>query len=241
MNSKKIIAELKKQYPGKNIIVNEEKGAAEIICEIDPASEHPTHSLALAVIDVSKEHFHKRSAEIYYVAKGKLTLQINGTRRFLKENEWWVIEPGQLHSARGEETWVYIYSEPGWTKDDHYFQTKADKGLPGLSFDFSRHIILTSRFQQMLEFYQQALGFQLKSVDRAGGRAELCLSNLNLSLIDKDKFLKNNKINNRQILSFKVASLDTTYKQLEKKGVSFFKKPNLILDPDNNLVHISDR
>lgn len=240
MNSKKILQELKKQYPGKNITVNDEKKPTEIICEIEPTSLHPGHSLAVTVVDLIPEHFHKKSAEIYYVAKGKLVLQINGKQLVLNENEWSVVQPGEVHSGKGEETWVYVYSEPGWSKNDHYLTSKDKETVDKLSFNFSRNIILTSRFKEMLEFYQQILGFQIKSINQDRSRAELVSENLTLSLIDKEKFLKINNLASKQILSFRVDSLDYAYKQLEKKGINFFKKPNLILDPDGNVIHIFD-
>lgn len=72
MNKKKIIAQLKSQYPGKDIIQLPPENPVEIICEVDPTSEHPEKSVAIAVIESSYPHFHRNSEETYKVLKGKL-------------------------------------------------------------------------------------------------------------------------------------------------------------------------
>ncbi len=119
MNSKKVIEELNKKYPGKKIIKNDNDNPTEILCEVEPSSEHPKHSLAVAIIDKSAPHSHKKSKETYKVTKGKLTLHVDNKKHELNEGDELVIEPGQLHWAEGKETWIECYSEPGWTFEDH--------------------------------------------------------------------------------------------------------------------------
>jgi len=119
MNIEKIINELSKKYPGKKIIKNREENPTEIICEVDPASNHPEKGIAIAVIDKSEPHYHKKTTEKYKVLKGKLIININGQDYKLQEKEELVIKPGSIHYAIGDETWVEVYSEPGWLSEDH--------------------------------------------------------------------------------------------------------------------------
>jgi hypothetical protein len=119
MNIQKVINQLKKQYPGKKIIKNNPKKPTEIICEIDPTTNHPDYSVAIAVIDKSTSHYHKFLTEEYEILKGKLILVKEGKKYVLKESEKHTIKPGTLHFAVGKETWVRVTAKPGWTKKDH--------------------------------------------------------------------------------------------------------------------------
>ncbi|MBU2592638.1 cupin domain-containing protein [Patescibacteria group bacterium] len=122
MDSKKVIDELKRKYPGKKIIKNGEDNPSEILCEVDPSTNHPEYSLAVAVIDKSLPHSHKKTTETYKVTKGKLALFIDNKRHELKEGEELIIKPGWVHWAKGNEIWVECYSEPGWTFEDHILE-----------------------------------------------------------------------------------------------------------------------
>jgi quercetin dioxygenase-like cupin family protein len=119
MNTEKVIEELSRKYPGKKIMKNEEENPTEIICEIEPTAEHPEESIAVAVIDKSKPHYHRKTREIYEVIRGNLTVNKNGQDFHLGEGERLIIVPGEVHFATGNETWVKAYSAPGWTLEDH--------------------------------------------------------------------------------------------------------------------------
>ncbi|OGM11327.1 hypothetical protein A2Z22_05065 [Candidatus Woesebacteria bacterium RBG_16_34_12] len=119
MNTDKIVEEIKKQYPGKAIVLDPEDNPTEIICEIDPSSDHPERSVALAVVGKSKHHYHKRSTEIYETKKGMLTVYINGKKFILNKGEKITIKPEEVHSVEGDEAWFLTYSKPGWRYDDH--------------------------------------------------------------------------------------------------------------------------
>jgi quercetin dioxygenase-like cupin family protein len=120
MNSQKVVRELGKKYPGKVVFPNNEKNPTEILCEVEPASDHPRYSLAVSVIDKSLPHFHKKTTETYKVVKGKLLLFIDDQPHRLNTGDKFTIEPNHKHWAEGEETWVECYSEPGWTPEDHF-------------------------------------------------------------------------------------------------------------------------
>ncbi len=118
MKSSLVKFRLNLQYPGKNIVIN--KSNSEIICEVEPSSEHKDYSLAIAVIDKSQLHYHKVSTETYTVLKGHLTVTKDGKDFPLSVGETLVIKPLEKHSAKGNETWVEVKSTPGWTPSDHY-------------------------------------------------------------------------------------------------------------------------
>ena len=118
MNAEKIVEELKKIYPDKNIIVNTPENPTEIVCEIEPGSLNPESSVAIAVLDSNIKHYHRLAKETYEVLKGSLELTKTGKTYFLSPGEKLVIEPGEYHIAKGKETWVKVTSEPAWTSED---------------------------------------------------------------------------------------------------------------------------
>lgn len=120
MNIQAIISQLQKEYPGKFIIQNHPTDPTEIICEIEPTSEHSDYSTAIAVIDRSIPHYHLKTTETYEIIRGQLKLTVADEEHTLKEGGSFTIHPGQRHFAEGNETWVRVTSHPGWTKEDHY-------------------------------------------------------------------------------------------------------------------------
>lgn len=120
MNIPGVIEELKKKYPGKKIYLNNRQNCTEILCEVEPASAHPSYSEVVAVIDKTDMHFHNASKEIYTVIKGVLSLVVDGRKYVLNEGQSYTIESGQNHEAIGSETWVKCSSKPGWKKGDHH-------------------------------------------------------------------------------------------------------------------------
>jgi quercetin dioxygenase-like cupin family protein len=121
MRARQVIEELRQKYPGKKIIKHK-KNPTEILCEVDPSVNHPEYSLAVAVIDKSISHIHRKSKETYKVVKGKLSLFVDGKKHELKEGDEFEVNPGQTHWAEGNETWIMCYSEPGWTFKDHILE-----------------------------------------------------------------------------------------------------------------------
>ncbi len=119
MNTQKIIKELSAKYPGKKVIFDPPENPTEIICEIDPTSDHPEKSIALAIVSRSKPHYHKKSTEIYEAVKGVLTIYKDEGKHTLHEGEKITIEPNIVHYVEGDEVWFLTYSKPGWTLEDH--------------------------------------------------------------------------------------------------------------------------
>lgn len=124
MNITGVIEELKKKYPGKKILLNNRQNCTEILCEIDPSAAHPSYSEVISVIDKTDAHFHDMGTEIYKVIKGVLTLTVDGRKYILNEGQSYTIEPGQVHEAVGNETWVQCRSKPGWKKSNHHLAKK---------------------------------------------------------------------------------------------------------------------
>jgi mannose-6-phosphate isomerase-like protein (cupin superfamily) len=120
MNVEKVIAELAVKYPGKRIVQKGKDSVTEIICEIEPAATPDAPSRAVAVIDSSEPHYHKKTTEYYRVIQGELTIFIDEFPHRLAMGEGITVGSGQAHYATGNETWVEVVSEPGWTSADHY-------------------------------------------------------------------------------------------------------------------------
>lgn len=120
MNITNVIEELKKKYPGKKILLNNRQNCTEILCEIEPTVAHPGRSVAIAIIDKTIAHYHDTSEETYKVLKGVLSLIVNKEKLVLNEGQSFVIKPGSIHEAKGDETWVQVTSKPGWKQKDHH-------------------------------------------------------------------------------------------------------------------------
>lgn len=119
MNAKRVITELSQKYPGKKIIKIPEDNPTEILCEIDSTTNHPEKSVVIAIIDKSEPHYHKKATETYKVIKGNLSIVIDGQKNELEEGDSLSIKPEDIHHAIGNETWVEVYSKPGWVPEDH--------------------------------------------------------------------------------------------------------------------------
>ncbi len=123
MNAKAIIETFKRQYPEKNIICLPDDNPTEIICEVDPSSEHPNHNRAIAAIRISKPHYHRLAEETYKVLAGRLKLFVDDRKIELAEGETYVVPPNSVHYAKGNFTVVQVDSTPGWTPEDHILVT----------------------------------------------------------------------------------------------------------------------
>ena len=117
--AQEIIDRFATDYPDKDVIALPEDEPTEIICEVDPTSEHPEYNVAIAAIEESAPHFHKRAEETYEVLEDELTLQVGDDTIHLKPGESHTIKPGIIHSALGNFTLVRVTSLPGWTQEDH--------------------------------------------------------------------------------------------------------------------------
>lgn len=125
MNVDSIKQELAKEYGDKAVFLNEVNGSVtEMICELEPTSEHSDYSTAIAIIDKSEPHYHQLTTEKYKIIKGKLTLHVGEQQIELQEKDEYTIIPTSIHWAEGNETWVEVSSKPGWTIDDHIIASR---------------------------------------------------------------------------------------------------------------------
>jgi mannose-6-phosphate isomerase-like protein (cupin superfamily) len=117
MKANEVAAQLRLAYPGKPVIfLPDEENPAEIIVEIEKTD---ITSTAMAVIDRSAPHFHRRTREIYVVERGRLNLHFNRAKVTLEPGGVYIIHPGHVHWAEGASAWVRVICTPPWTADDH--------------------------------------------------------------------------------------------------------------------------
>jgi len=104
--------QLLREYPGARVKVMKDR--AEIVAEIEPKR-------AVAVIERSLPHFHRRMTEVYKGLRGTLYVASGGRGYVLGPGDSLTIEPGNVHFARGVDgpAWIEVLSEPAWTPEDH--------------------------------------------------------------------------------------------------------------------------
>lgn len=120
MTVEEILKHFNETYPGKNVVALPADNTTEIICEVEPSSEHPAHNKAIAAIRKSEPHYHKDAVETYSVLEGELHLHVDDQEHILRPGDQFIIHPPQVHYATGDFTLVEVDSEPGWTADGHY-------------------------------------------------------------------------------------------------------------------------
>jgi len=113
MNIDQIRTELINTYPGCSVKVADDN--REMVAEI-------SDGFAVAVIERSLPHFHRKTREVYRVLRGTLCVARAGLGHVLEMGETIAIEPGQIHSASaaGEPAWIEVESLPPWSADDHF-------------------------------------------------------------------------------------------------------------------------
>jgi mannose-6-phosphate isomerase-like protein (cupin superfamily) len=117
--AERILAELQSKYPGKNCFDLDGR-AMHFVCEIEPTAEHTEYDRAVEVMIATRPHKHLKMTQHYTVLKGTLALHLDDQIITLHPNEQFIVEPNHVHWATSDdECWVELYSQPGWTKEDH--------------------------------------------------------------------------------------------------------------------------
>jgi mannose-6-phosphate isomerase-like protein (cupin superfamily) len=117
--SEQILRQLRVKYPGKNAFDLDGR-CMHFVCEIEPTHEHPEYDRAVEVILLTSPHKHLKMTQHYTIISGTLELHVGEDIVELHPGDRYTIHPDTVHWARStHECWVEIYSQPGWTKEDH--------------------------------------------------------------------------------------------------------------------------
>ncbi len=126
MNIFRVMEILQHRYPMANtadLVRIPPDNPKELILEI--ARERIRgQSTAVAVIDQSEPLYHVKTVEVYQVTHGRLTMHIDNHIVQLQAGQVLIVQPLQVHWARGNQTWVKVHSSPAWTQDDHILVPK---------------------------------------------------------------------------------------------------------------------
>lgn len=71
-------------------------------------------------IDGAREHYHKRSTELYYVLEGEGIVLLDGVEHPVRQGSLVHIPPGVVHGARGRMR-VLVLGVPDIADEDLYF------------------------------------------------------------------------------------------------------------------------
>jgi mannose-6-phosphate isomerase-like protein (cupin superfamily) len=78
-------------------------------------------------IDGAREHYHKRSTELYYVLEGERTVTLDGVEHKVRKGSIVHIPPGVIHGAQGRVR-VLVVGIPDIADDDLYFPASDASG-----------------------------------------------------------------------------------------------------------------
>lgn len=117
--AERILNELRAKYSGASVW-DVDGSKNHFVAEIEPSTEHPEYDRAIEVIISSKPHKHLKMTQYYTVISGTLELHDGNQVVNLQAGDEHIVKPGNVHWGKSDnEAWVEIYSEPGWTKEDH--------------------------------------------------------------------------------------------------------------------------
>ena len=117
--SERILAQLRMKYPEKKSYDLDGRGM-HFVCEVEPVEDHPESDRAVEVIIFSKPHKHIKMTQHYTVLSGNLEFHVGNDIMMLHPGDTYVVKPNNVHWAKSsDECCVELYSEPGWTKEDH--------------------------------------------------------------------------------------------------------------------------
>ena len=71
-------------------------------------------------IDGAREHYHKRSTEVYYVLEGEGAIVLDGVEHAIRPGTLVHIPPGVIHGAKGRMR-VFVVGIPDISDDDVFF------------------------------------------------------------------------------------------------------------------------
>ncbi len=90
------------------------------VSEVEPTADHPEYDRAVEVIIKSVPHKHVKMTQRYTVLSGTLKLHVGDEVVTLHKGDAHIVHPNLVHWAESDdECMVELYSEPGWTQEDH--------------------------------------------------------------------------------------------------------------------------
>lgn len=110
---------LRREFPDKNIVLLPEDDPEEVVVEL---GGDENESVAIALIERSKKHFHRRMTETYVVEHGTLIVYVDTETWVLQAGDSLSIEPNSTHWAEmaGDvPARVRVTASPPWSPDDH--------------------------------------------------------------------------------------------------------------------------
>jgi mannose-6-phosphate isomerase-like protein (cupin superfamily) len=104
--------ELQSPYPSSQIKVAPDQ--REIVAEI-------TGERAIAIIERSEPHFHRKITETYRVLRATLLVARTGEGFVLQVGDSITITPSQIHHAKalGDPAWIEVLCDPAWRAIRH--------------------------------------------------------------------------------------------------------------------------
>ena len=97
-----------------------ERGVCGFRRRLITADDTHVANVSHLVIDDSKEHWHERMTEFYYVLSGGGDMYLDGERHPIKAGDIVVIPPGVRHTSEGEME-VLIVGAPAFETEDIRF------------------------------------------------------------------------------------------------------------------------
>jgi mannose-6-phosphate isomerase-like protein (cupin superfamily) len=85
------------------------------------------NTIHVTITDETREHYHKKLTEIYYVLKGSIDMELDGKVEHLEKNSMIMIFPNTKHKARKtskENAEVFVICCPPWEHDDEVLTGK---------------------------------------------------------------------------------------------------------------------
>ena len=76
-------------------------------------------------IDAAREHYHKRSTELYHVLEGEGMVRLHGVEHPVCKGSMVPIPPGVVHGGTGRIRWLVV-GIPDIADDDLFFQESSD-------------------------------------------------------------------------------------------------------------------
>ena len=103
-----------------------EAGSREITCgvmrDLTNAKDFDRMDFVHVTIDApTKKHYHKTLTEVYYVLKGAIDVEIDGTTEHLEKDEMIMIFPNTEHKAlktSEENAEMLVVCSPPWSEED---------------------------------------------------------------------------------------------------------------------------